>query len=326
MFLVFCWWSLLVLALKRVVQLGLELTEPRVEHVERHPIALLSASDRDETLVVAVLWFIDLDHAATDLTDLVDLLAALSDDGTDHVVGDVDLLGERSARNRRAGGHGLSVGTSRAMRTSGAGRVRLGVRAGPIAAGGLSAVGHLDCRVRVSLLGVAVLRRIPLGGHVMGSGIRTIAVVVLPIAKVATGRLGVVWNHLHSARDGSGGAAAAGRVGRGRCATKPLVKLFEECAANIVSCNVDSISHTHDDQRALRGEREARVGRIQAGAGCFLDLLDASAALSNDGADQDVRNQQTKGVCLGILARGLAQRLVVEGPDDQTERLQLMLA
>ncbi len=315
-----------MLVLRRVVQLRLELTEPRVEHVQRHPVALLSAGDRDETLIAAVLWFIDLDHAATDLTDLVDLLAALSDDGTDHVVGDVDLLGERSARNRRAAGHGLSVRASRAMRTGRTGRVRLRVRAGPIATGSLSAVGHLDGRVRVSLLGVAVLRRIPLGGHVMGSRIRTIAVVVVPIAKVATGRLGVVRNHLHPARNGSSGAAAASRVGRGSCATKPLVKLFKEGAANIVSCNVDSISHTHHDQRALRGEREARVGRIQAGAGCFLDLLDACASLSNDGADQDVRNEQTKRVGLGILARGLAQRLVVECPDDQTERLQLGLA
>ena len=70
----------------------MRLTEPRVEEVERHAVALLRAGDRDEPLVGVVLRLVDLDLAATDLANLIDLGATLADDGTDHVVGDVDLL------------------------------------------------------------------------------------------------------------------------------------------------------------------------------------------------------------------------------------------
>lgn len=77
-----------------LVVLGVsELTKSRVEHVQRHAIALLGARDRHEPLIAIVLRFVDLDHTAADLPDLVDLLAALADNGADHVVRDEDLLG-----------------------------------------------------------------------------------------------------------------------------------------------------------------------------------------------------------------------------------------
>lgn len=69
------------------------LTKSRVQHVKRHAVALLSSSDCHEPLVTVVLWLVNLNHAAADLPDLVDLLTALSDDGADHIVGDEDLLG-----------------------------------------------------------------------------------------------------------------------------------------------------------------------------------------------------------------------------------------
>jgi len=69
-----------------------ELTKSGVQHVQRHAIALLGARDGHEPLVAIVLRLVDLDHTAADLPDLVDLLAALADDGTDHVVRDEDLL------------------------------------------------------------------------------------------------------------------------------------------------------------------------------------------------------------------------------------------
>ena len=298
-----------------------ELTKTRVEHVESHPVALFCASDRHETLVAVVLWFINLNHAATDLTDLVDLLAALSDDGTNHVVGNVDLLGERGAGHGRAG-HRLPMGTSRAMRSARTSGVRLRVGTGSIPASGVTAVGHLGGRVLVALLGMAaVLRRVRLGSHLVGPGIRAAAVIVVPVAVIAAGRLGIVRDHLHAAGDGASGPAAAGRISRGRSPTEPLIQLLEQCAADVVGGNVDGVSHSHHDQRALRGLRETRVGRIEAGAGRLLNLLDASTALADDGADEDVRDKEAKRIRLGVLARGLAQGLVVQSADDQAEGL-----
>lgn len=203
-----------------------ELTEARVEHVERHPVAFLRASDCNETLVAVVLWFINLNHAATDLTDLVDLLAALPNDGSNHVIGDVDLLSKRGTGHSRAARHGLPMRPGGAVGAGGTGRVRLHVRTSSIAGGSMAAIGHGGSRVRVSLMGMAVLRRVRLGGHVVGSGIGTTAVVVLPVAKVAASRLRVVWDHLHTARNGTGGAAAASRVGGRGSATKTLVELL----------------------------------------------------------------------------------------------------
>ena len=76
-----------------LVRLNLtDLTKSRVEHVERHPVALLSARNRDETLVVVILRLVDLDDAAADLADLIDLLATLADNSPHHIIRDEDLL------------------------------------------------------------------------------------------------------------------------------------------------------------------------------------------------------------------------------------------
>jgi hypothetical protein len=134
------------------------------------------------------------------------------------------------------------------MRAGGTGRVRLHVGAGCIASGSMAAVGHRGSRIRVRLMGVAVLRRVRLGGHVVGSGVRAAAVVVLPVAEVAASRLRVVWDYLHAAGDCTRGAAAASRVGgRGR-ATKTLIELLQESAADVIGGNVDGISHAHHNE------------------------------------------------------------------------------
>lgn len=67
-------------------------SETRVQHVERHLVALLCSSDGDEALVVVVLRLVDLDDAARKLSNFVDLGTTLSNDGADHVVGNEDLL------------------------------------------------------------------------------------------------------------------------------------------------------------------------------------------------------------------------------------------
>lgn len=92
------------------------LTKPRVEHVKRHPVALLGAGDRDETLIAIVLRLINLNHTVADLSDLIDLLTALADDGANHIVGNEDLLRQRCASHGTmsrlaAVGSGVGCGT-----------------------------------------------------------------------------------------------------------------------------------------------------------------------------------------------------------------------
>lgn len=77
------------------VSIFLGLTKSRVEHIECHLIALGRASNSDKSLVTVVLRFVDLDDAATEMSDLIDFGTTLANNGTDHVVGDEDLLCDR---------------------------------------------------------------------------------------------------------------------------------------------------------------------------------------------------------------------------------------
>lgn len=70
------------------------LTKARIEHVQSHLVALLRSGNSDKALVAVVGWFVDLDDASAQLSNFVDLSTALTNDSSDHVVGDVDLLGK----------------------------------------------------------------------------------------------------------------------------------------------------------------------------------------------------------------------------------------
>ena len=76
------------------VSIFLGLTKSRVEHVECHLVALSRASNSDKSLVTVVLGFVDLDDTTTEMPNLIDFGTALTDDGTDHVVRNEDLLGD----------------------------------------------------------------------------------------------------------------------------------------------------------------------------------------------------------------------------------------
>ena len=84
---------------------------------------------------------------------------------------------------------------------------------------------------------------------------------------------------------------------------------------------MDSVSNSEDHERTLRGERQARFRGVEARARSFLDLADPHTLLSNDGADQDVGNEQAKWVGLGLGRGRLLKRLLVECADDETESL-----
>jgi len=74
---------------------------------------------------------------------------------------------------------------------------------------------------------------------------------------------------------------------------------------------VDSVSHTQNDERTFSRQRQARVGCIQASARGFLNLTDSDTSLADDGTDEDVRDEKTEGVSLGLGSRGRFKRLVV---------------
>ena len=231
------------------------LAEAVVEEVQGDTIALLGTSDGDEALVGIVLRLVDLDNAATHLAYLVNLRSTLADNGADHVVGDVDLLRQGTARHATV--HGLALGTTW-TRSRGVGS---GVD------------GDMGCSstVRSSLGPASVVDghgsgmmgwvgRVLLGigsrGHMMRPGIMSPA-IVLPVAVSSTGGLGAVRHNLHAAGDCASGPTAPGGVGRCCRATKTFFQLLQEGTANIVCCNVNSVGNAHDNKGALGGKREA---------------------------------------------------------------------
>ena len=187
-----------------------ELTESRVEHIERHSIALFRARDGDQALIAVVLRLVDLNDTATDLTYLVDLLTTLTNDGTDHIVRNEDLLGQRCASHTTV--HRRPVRRpSMMLGASGMGRlVRRHMGRRTVSAGLRSVVhGHVGAGLGSSSVRV-VLVRVRLGRRLLRARIGASS-VVLTLAEVATGRLRSVWYHLHTTGDdGSRTAASRG--------------------------------------------------------------------------------------------------------------------
>lgn len=201
------------------------LTKTRVEHVKRHPVALLCARDCDQPFVAVVLRLVDLNHTTADLAYFVDLLPALSDDGSNHIVGDVDLLGQRRAW------HGSSVNglswVSAVRLRHGSTCMGLHRSSGTIAASLRRTIvnGHgrvgLGCLVRVGLRAVrSSWQAVMLGASVVS------AVVVIAVAVVASGWLRAVRHNLHAARDDASGATAPCRICGGSRSTEPVVQLL----------------------------------------------------------------------------------------------------
>lgn len=75
-----------------IVIICFELTKSRIQHVECHSVTLFRTGDGNKALVAVVLRLVDLNDTTAHLSDLVDLLTALTNNGTDHVVGDKYLL------------------------------------------------------------------------------------------------------------------------------------------------------------------------------------------------------------------------------------------
>lgn len=85
---------------------------------------------------------------------------------------------------------------------------------------------------------------------------------------------------------------------------------------------MDGICNTHHDKRSLARHGEAGIRSIEPGPGRFLDLSNSSTALTNDGANKNVRDQEAKRIRLGRSGGSFTKRLVVQRTNDQTESLR----
>lgn len=226
------------------------LTKTGIQHVQSHSVTLFGTSDSDQSLIAIVLGLVDLDDASTDLANFVDLLSTLTNDGTDHIVRNVNLLSHGSTGHTGTTVHGLlalrsSMGLRAGDMTT---LVRGHVRSSTVTTGSLrgivqrcagSGLGY-SAVVRGLLLRIRIRRQV-----VVRSRIGTSA-IVLSLSKVASGWLGAVRDYLHAARYNTCRATTAGCVCRRCRSAEALIELIQERASDIVGGNVYCISHTHD--------------------------------------------------------------------------------
>lgn len=214
-------------------------TESRIQHVERHLVALLRSRDRDQPFITIVLWFINLDNTSGELAYFVDLCASLADDRADHVVRNKDLLSEGLA-----GKHSHRVRSCSSL--GGGSTVSLAglVRSSARVAGSVLGVGVVDGGLgsRRRRLSVEV-------GDTVGVGRRTlrrvrVALVGLRVAVVSVERLRLVRNDLHSPGNRSSWSAGSSSVRRCGRSSIPLGELFHKGVRDVVGGDVNGIGDT----------------------------------------------------------------------------------
>jgi hypothetical protein len=119
-------------------------------------------------------------------------------------------------------------------------------------------------------------------------GVGVVALEGVWVAVLAASRLGHVWHHLHTTRNGTGGSTAASSISRGCRAAESLSQLLHQGHGNIVGRNVDGIGDTKDDQGTLGREREAGIGSVETRTGGLLDLANTATTLADDGSNENV--------------------------------------
>lgn len=227
-------------------------TQSCVQHVQRHLVALLRTRDRDQTLIAVFLRLIDLDHTATEVSDLVDLGTTLTDDGADHIVGNVDLLGNGLARNNTG------------KRLSSRAAVRLGMRSSVRsrlmrASTGIWSTSCTTAIVQRRLCNWSLSSRTAMGiWCAVGAGAGSVVLWVVTSGRIgmtvlSASRLRDIRNDLHTAGYDTSRTAATSGVGRCSRSTEPLGQLLYKSHSNIVSRNVHGISDTQHNKRAFSG-------------------------------------------------------------------------
>ena len=273
--------SLSVIGQYSSLQGSLGRTKSRVQHVQSHLVALLGPGNCHQPLVAALLRFVDLDHTSAEMSDLVDLGSSLSDDRTDHVVRDEDLLGERLTRHGAASGASAGIGSTllRGLGSS--------VRRGLGTAASIGGMGSTTIRHG----GLTDRRGCGLTMHI-GDAVRattsTVGVRVMPFEGIrmtilTTGRLGNIRNHLHAAGHSPSRTTAPCSVSRGSRSTETLSELLDQGHGNVVRSNVNSIRNTKDNKRALSRQRKASIRRIETRSRRLLNFANAATTLTDDG-------------------------------------------
>ena len=219
------------------------LTESRIEHVKRHLVAFRSSSDSHESLVAVVLRLVDLDHAAAELSYLIDLGSTFPNDCSNHIVRNEDLL--RQGLTRYHSLHWLSWWSSmavsrlvtamwdRLMRPSS--RITMLRRAAVM------------CWRLWRLL---LLRRLPVKvGDTVRIGWCTlwlvvVALVIIRMAVVPPCRLRNVRDNLHPSRDNACWSTATGSICRCCWSAEALCQLFYQCLAYVIGSDVDSVGNS----------------------------------------------------------------------------------
>lgn len=236
------------------------LTESRVEHVQRHLVALLGTRNGHQTLVAAFLGLVYLNHTTTQVAYFIDLRTALANDGTDHIVRDENLLSQWLTW------HGTTSGSCSSRRDwTGGGSL------------GAAHVGSwlMWCGTSVRGMGSRTIWHRSLAnrgrgrlamdvGNTIGasSGSVLLGVVTLEVVRVAvltTGGLGDVGNYLHATRYSTSRAAATGSIGRCCRAAKSFSQLLDKSYSDVVCRNMNSVGDTNNDKGTFCRQREAGI-------------------------------------------------------------------
>lgn len=84
-----------------------------------------------------------------------------------------------------------------------------------------------------------------------------VSLVVVRMTVLTPGWLRYIWNNLHPPRDNAGRATGASGVRRGGRAPESFCQLLNKGLSNIVCSDVNSVSHTENNQRSFGGQRQA---------------------------------------------------------------------
>lgn len=229
--------------------MGEGLTEPRIEHVQRHLIAFLGASDGDQSFVAVVLRLIDFDHTAAQVANLIDLGPSLANDCTHHVVGNINLLRDGLSRHR--------------LRRLARLPVRAGLRSG--LASIRSWLWHWTTITRRPRGGCICLcvRRVDLLSRTRGRGTHkwlrrhslrrccVVSLVGIWMAKLPSCGLWHIRNDLHAPRDNPGRPSTPGGISRSARSSKSLSQLLNQGHSYVVGGDMDCICNAEYHQGAL---------------------------------------------------------------------------
>jgi len=310
----------------------LERTESGIEHVERHLVSLLRAGNGDKPLVGVVLGFVDLDRTTTELADLIDLGSTFTNDGTNHVVRDEDLL-------KNLAGHALDrlrrTTLLRNLRTNSDMRgiePRTHCLLGLVSRGeGLATASRRAGPILHSLLGVWLLGELRIRVVHIGHSIRigrtadslvSVLAVLLGMRPMSTNGLRLIWLDYHAAWDKVRLITTTRSVVRRSWPTVFLSQLFDQGLGNIIDSNVDRVCNTHDDQGALSALRKVAIGRIKTSVRSLLNLANALTIPPDDSTDENIGNEQAHWIRPRLGSGGLVKLLVVKCADNKTEGLK----